>query len=96
MTQQIDTERIARAPSPAFLNLVNERNTWRAVAYAFAEAVFGPNDYRDQVARAYGTALWRAGEDTWSLTPAGIEELDRGEPAATPLRRSRKPGGGIQ
>jgi hypothetical protein len=46
-----------RTPSPAWQNLVAERNAWRAVSYAMAKAVYGTANVGPQVAQAYEFAL---------------------------------------
>lgn len=54
--KQPTTDTRRRTPSPAWQNLVAERNAWRTVSYALATALFEQPLVSAEVAQAYAFA----------------------------------------
>jgi hypothetical protein len=54
--QPTTTDTSLRTPSPAWQNLVAERNAWRTVSYTLAQALYGTPKVGPQVADAYAFA----------------------------------------
>jgi hypothetical protein len=51
--QPTTTDTSSRTPSPAWQNLVAERNTWRTVSYTLAQALHGTATVGPHVAQAH-------------------------------------------